>query len=82
MTKLIKLEKTNCVPCTMVSNYLDENHVEYTKIDVMDSPEVAAQYDIATVPVVILLDNEGNEIGRSMGYNPHALEELINRMSE
>ena len=82
MTKLIKLEKTNCVPCTMVSNYLDDNHIEYTKINVMDSPEVAAQYDIATVPVVILLDNEGNEIDRSMGYNPPALEELINRMSE
>lgn len=75
--KIIKLEKQGCNPCQMVQNFLDAQEVAVEKVDVFDQPEIAMKYDIATVPVTILLDEEGNEVKRSNGYKPNELEEII-----
>jgi len=79
--KIIKFEKQNCGPCTMVSNYLNEEGVEYTALNPFDGGEaadLAGKYQIGfQVPVTILVDAEGNEVARSRGYNPEELDELI-----
>lgn len=77
MTKLIKFEKTGCNPCTMVQNFLDDKGLEVEKVDVFNTPQLAAKFDIGTVPTTILFDDNDNEIGRSTGYKPHELEVLI-----
>lgn len=78
--KLIKFEKDGCVPCAMVQNFLDDKEVEFEAIKAFDNPKLAAQHDIGSVPTTILLDNEENEVQRSVGFKASELEEMINRL--
>ncbi|WP_404482582.1 thioredoxin domain-containing protein [Bacillus velezensis] len=75
--RLIKLEQPNCNPCKMVSNYLNEAGAEYETVDVTQKPEVAAQYEAMGVPVTILLNEQGEEVKRSIGFKPDELDELL-----
>ncbi|AQS44209.1 thioredoxin family protein [Bacillus amyloliquefaciens] len=75
--RLIKLEQPNCNPCKMVTNYLNDAGVEYETVDVTQNPEVAAQYGVMGVPVTILLNEQGEEVKRSIGFKPEELDELL-----
>ncbi|MFS0643846.1 thioredoxin domain-containing protein [Siminovitchia sp. 179-K 8D1 HS] len=78
--KLIKFELPGCNPCQMVQNFLDSKEVRVEKINPMDQPETAAKFDIASVPVTILLNEEGSEVDRCVGFNPEKLDELISKL--
>ncbi len=78
MAKLIKFEKENCPACTIVENFLSEKDVSPEKVNPFDQPDLAVKFKISSVPVVILLSDEGQEIKRSRGFNPGELEEIIN----
>jgi thioredoxin 1 len=80
MTKLLKFEKENCPACTMVENFLTDKNVEVEKVNPFEQPKLAAKFMISSVPVTILLDDEGNEIQRSRGFNPAELEQLISQL--
>lgn len=78
--KLIKLEQPNCRNCGFVANFLGDKGIDYETIDVTVNPNVAAKYDIMSTPVTILLDDDGNELQRSMGFNPSELEDIVSKM--
>lgn len=78
--KVIKFEKENCTPCKMVQNYLEDNQIAVEKINPFDKPDEAITYNIGSVPVTILLDNQNNEIQRSVGFKPDELEEIISKL--
>ncbi|KXZ22427.1 thioredoxin domain-containing protein [Bacillus nakamurai] len=78
--KLIKLEQPNCNPCKMVSNYLNQAGVEYETVDVTQNPDVGAQFEVMGVPVTILLNEQGEEIKRSIGFKPEELDELLKEL--
>jgi thioredoxin 1 len=78
--KLIKFEKENCAACLMVQNFLDTNDVSVEKINPFENPKLAANFMISSVPVTILLDDEGNELQRSRGFNPDELESIISKL--
>lgn len=80
MSKIIKFEKDSCPACTMVENFLNDNGVKVEKVNPFDNPKLATKYKISSVPVTILLDDEGNEIERSRGFNPEELEEMISKL--
>lgn len=80
MNKVIKLGKQGCAPCASVEGYLQSKGVEYQDVDVFASPNIAAKYDISSVPVTILLDSEDDEIGRSIGFKPPELDKLISQL--
>ena len=80
MKKLIKFEKVGCNPCFVLQNYLDDKGVEVEKIMALDEPELSAQYEIGSLPTLILLDEEGNEIQRSIGFKPNEVEEMISKL--
>lgn len=80
MTKLIKIYKQNCDPCAKVDGFLKDLEVEYESFDIMENTTLAAQYGIMSVPVTILVDDNGNEISRSIGYKPNELENLISQL--
>lgn len=61
----------------MVSNFLDNSSVEYDRVDVFQSPEIASQYGIMSTPVTILFDDDGSEIQRSVGFKPDELQEML-----
>ncbi|WP_342496910.1 thioredoxin domain-containing protein [Bacillus sp. FSL R5-0593] len=75
--RLIKLEQPNCNPCKMVSNYLNEVGVKYETVDVTQKPEVAVQFEVMGVPVTVLLNEQGEEVKRSIGFKPDELDKLV-----
>jgi len=80
--KLLKLERKGCSPCMLVGNYLDSNGVEYEKVDVEDQPNIAVLYNVLSVPVTILLDDNGNVVKESKGFKPPELDELIAQLNQ
>lgn len=80
MKKLIKFEKENCKPCEMVSEYLNSKGVEFEAINAYDNPMRASKMKVRSVPTLMLLDNEGNEIKRIVGYNPQEIDQLIEEL--
>lgn len=77
MKKLIKLYQPSCAPCEMVENYLQSKKVSYESFNVQDNPDVAAKYGVMSTPVTILLDEDGNELQRTVGFKPPEIEKLI-----
>lgn len=75
--RLIKLEQPNCNPCKMVSNYLNEVGVKYETVDVTQKPEVAVQFEVMGVLVTVLLNEQGEEVKRSIGFKPDELDKLV-----
>lgn len=78
--KLLKLYQPNCRPCVFVGNYLQDQGVKYESVNVADNPDIAGQFGIMATPVTILLDDEGNELQRSAGFNEEELNELISKL--
>ena len=78
--RILKLEQPGCTPCTFVSNFLNEKGVEFEVVDVTEQPEVASEYGVMGVPVTILLDEEGKEVQRSVGFNPEQLENIVAKL--
>lgn len=80
MSSLLLLSKDGCAPCSMVKNFLAGKNIEYKDVNAFESPEIAGKYDIASVPVLILLDEKGEEVKRSKGFNPPEIEEILKLM--
>lgn len=78
--RLIKLEQPNCNPCKMVTNYLEQTDIQFETVDVTQEPEVASRFDVMGVPVTILLNDQGEEVNRSIGFKPNELDELLKEL--
>lgn len=80
MYHLLKLYQPSCRPCQMVSQFLESHNVKHEAINVLENTDVAVKYGIMSTPVTILLDDEGNEIQRVIGFKPQELEEMISKL--
>ncbi|KXJ35378.1 NrdH-redoxin [Bacillus spizizenii] len=78
--RLIKLEQPNCNSCKMVSNYLEQADIQFETVDVTQEPEVASRFGVMGVPVTILLNDQGEEVNRSVGFMPNELDELLKEL--
>lgn len=67
--KLLKLGKPGCLPCVQLSGFLDELGVNYEDINMLNEPDYAVKYNVMSNPVLILLDDEGKEVERVLGFN-------------
>lgn len=70
---------TWCGPCKMLSPIVDEvssiiNDVKFIKVDVDASPDVAATYNIMSIPTLMIF-KDGKLISKQMGLLPKS--ELI-----
>jgi thioredoxin 1 len=80
MNKLLVFSASWCGPCngfkpTLLE--LDQERLIYVDID--EQPEIRADYEVRSVPTVILVDVDGNEIDRLVGAHPLSkLQELLN----
>lgn len=68
---LVKFSATWCAPCKNVSRTIKRvqpefDMVKYDEIDVDDSPNLAKDYKIRSVPTVILF-KDGEEVTRLIG---------------
>lgn len=77
---IIVLSQPNCRPCGFVKNWLNNNDVKYEEINVQEKGEYIEKYNIMSTPVVLLMDDSGNEVERVSGFNPSQLEEMIEQL--
>ena len=79
---LVDFWATWCGPCKMLSPVLEEfarrhPEIEVAKVNVDESPELAAAYRIAAIPALKLFKN-GVVVNSTMGFTPiEGLEELL-----
>ena len=71
-----------CAPCKMVAPLIDEIAHRQTgkmlvvKVDTDHAPDVAIQYEIRSIPTLIIFDG-GEEVERSLGFEPERVRELV-----
>ncbi|WP_099301764.1 glutaredoxin family protein [Bacillus sp. Marseille-P3800] len=80
MKTITVLSQPGCNPCSMVKQYLNESNIEFTSIDVTETPEVAAKYGVMSVPVTLLLGEDGKEISRSLGFKGNELNDIASQL--
>lgn len=79
--KLIKFYKDGCAPCQSLSTYLESNNIQYTDINAFKNPQDAIKYQVMSLPTLILVDEEGNEVQRSTGFRPVEVQDLISKLN-
>lgn len=73
-TALIDFYADWCGPCKMIAPIIQEiaderNDITVGKINVDNSPELAAAFGVSSIPTIIIL-KEGKEANRIVGYRP------------
>lgn len=78
--RLLKFETKGCGPCKMVQAYLEDKGVEVEQVDVLEDTDITEKYNVSSVPTLILVNDKGEELERSVGFNPEEMESFVNRM--
>jgi thioredoxin 1 len=76
---ILKFSRPGCVPCSYVTNFLNDQGVQYKEINVYEDTDTANKFNIQSVPVVVLLDDENVE-EMVFGYDVDQLNQLINKL--
>lgn len=81
MKEVLKFSASWCGPCQALSNTLksiDDLDTQVKEIDIDDELDLAAQYNIRSVPTLVVLEN-GTEVRRKTGaLNKTQIKEFIN----
>lgn len=79
--KLLKFYASWCQPCKRLTSFLETQSLalELEEINVEDNAMLASQYDVMSVPVLVLLDDEGNEVARHSHSEPAGVEAFLNQ---
>ena len=71
-----------CAPCKMVAPLVDElarehtGRVLFTKVDTDRAQQLSLTHHIRGIPTIILF-NQGEEVGRSVGFEPEKVRSLV-----
>jgi thioredoxin 1 len=68
--KYLQFSAAWCGPCKMLTPIMEQvkaQGIPVEKIDVDANPDMSTKFGIRSVPTVILVDNNGNEVKRSTG---------------
>ena len=81
MNKILLFKLSTCGPCKLLSKFFTQLHInkEEVTLDKDDNADsIADKYDIKSVPTVVILNSEGEELGRFVGFKTkeQILEEL------
>lgn len=77
---ILKFYADWCAPCKALSKNLEKANlpIPITEIDVEDNEDIVREYGIRSVPVTILLTDNGNEIRRWVGvFDINELKQAI-----
>lgn len=67
---ILKFYSKSCTPCKLLTSILKELNIEHQSIDIADekNDDLVSKYNIRNVPVLIKVDEQGNEIGKLQGF--------------
>lgn len=77
--KILKFYAEWCNPCKRLSKYLNEHPpaLEIEEINVEDNPMLASQFDVMSVPVIVVQDDDGNEVARNTSSDPVKVQQFL-----
>lgn len=73
MNTIVKYGASWCTPCKQLDKtlaILEDSGVNVVKIDIDEFPGVAKSNSVKSVPTMIFLDPDDNEVGRLVGNQP------------
>ena len=82
----IELGADKCIPCKMMQPIMDELRQEYPATlkvvfhDVWKDPSIADKYGVDSIPTQVLLNGDGEEIFRHVGFWPK--DEIVSKFKE
>lgn len=82
MKRILYFTGTWCQPCKTFRPIMEslKSQLPITFVDVDASPQTATQYNVKNIPTTILIDGNGNEMGRLVGPKPESeIRALYNR---
>jgi thioredoxin 1 len=80
--KYLFFSSTWCQPCKTLRPIMEEvsKQIPVSKIDIDTNPQYTVEYNVRSVPTVVLVENTGKELSRSIGV--HSLEHYINQYNQ
>lgn len=81
ISKIKKFGSSWCGPCRVLKQNLEEfTRVPIEEIDVETNIGEAAKYNIRNIPVLVYLDENGNEVDRTVGLiTVQKINEIIDK---
>ena len=67
-------------PCKVLLKAFEKAKIKHQVIDVGENEELTDKYNAKSVPTVIVLNNEGEELGRFVG--PRTKEQLLEELNK
>ena len=64
---ILKFFGSWCNPCKTWSKNLEDAGIEHKSIDVDENEELTEKYNVMSVPTIVVLDEDDNEVGRFIG---------------
>ena len=77
---ILKFFGTWCNPCKVLLKAFEKAKIKHQVIDVGENEELTDKYNVKSVPTVIVLNDEGEELGRFVG--PRTKEQLLEELSK
>ena len=78
MKKILYFTASWCGPCKALAPRMEKlsSQINYQKIDIDSNQDLSMKYGIRSVPSLVLVDENGNEINRIVGAQPD--ESILN----
>jgi len=70
MNKIYYFSANWCQPCKALGPTMERSGLPFQKINIDNDTELSAKYGVRSVPTLIKVDANGNEISRLVGNNP------------
>ena len=69
-----------CNPCKVLLKAFEKAKIKHQAIDVGENEKLTDKYNVKSTPTVIVLNNEGEELGRFVG--PRTKEQLLEDLNK